>query len=174
MRTEQKIPSSFYRRAAQIMDEAPDVDFMSIVTVLYTYDRWIAKQSEQTSAPVPKPKEVKPESEPKKRAFYGKRPADRRGRLHYREAVIDGKEYTGTSLRSLFLQLGISDEYSKRPRINNSMKENVVKLEYLTLSEILKNYGSKLESYSAYDFDGQFKTIEPEIKIEPEMETANA
>ena len=168
MQTEQKIPNSYYRRAAQIMDEVPDVDFMSIVAILYANDTWIAKKEEQTSTPTSKPEEVKPESEPKKRAFYGRRPYDRRGRLHYREAVIDGKEYTGTSLKSLFLQLGIADEYRKRPRINIFTKESIVKTEYLMLSEVLKNYASKLESYSAYDFNGQFKTIEPK------METANA
>lgn len=157
------IPAPYYKRAAEIMVEIPDVNFFDIVAVLYAHDTWIAKQTKQ-SEPINEPEET---AEKIHRTYKGRKPYSRRERKHYVEAVVDGKEYTAKSKIILFTQLGIKDEYEKRqhtsvlPFINAS----IVEIEYEFLKATLEKYGSKLESYSAYDFDGQFKTIETKPEV---------
>lgn len=157
------IPSLFYKRAAQLMDVLPEIKFMDIVKVLYEHNR--------LSGMVEREEEMLNETEPPvdkiHRTYNGRKPYSRRERKHYCEAVVDGKEYTAKSKTILFAQLGIKDEYEKRqhtsvlPFINKS----IVEIEYEFLKFTLEKYGSKLESYSAYDFDGQFKTIETKPEV---------
>lgn len=157
------IPAPYYKRAAEIMVEIPDVNFFDIVAVLYAHDTWIAKQTKQF-APINESEEP---VEKIHRTYNGRKPYSRRERKHYCEAVVDGKEYTANSRTNLFSQLGINDEYDRRQHTSvlPYVKASIVEIEYEFLKTTLEKYGSKLESYSAYDFDGQFKTIETKPEV---------
>lgn len=168
------IPNDFYKQAAEICDKLPDIPFPDIALVLFIRDQYLQKNfclvDAITGKPVESLSDYIADEEPAEkihRTYKGRKPYTRRERKHYVEAVVDGKEYTAKSKIILFAQLGIKEEYEKRqhtsvlPFINKS----IVEIEYEFLKFTLEKYGSKLESYSAYDFDGQFKTIETKPEV---------
>ena len=157
------IPSLFYKRAAQLMDVLPEIEFMDIVKVLYEHNRlsgMVEREEEMLN-------ETKEPAKKIHRTYNGRKPYSRRERKHYCEAVVDGKEYTANSRTNLFSQLGIKDEYDRRQHTSvlPYVKASIVEIEFELLKTTLEKYGSKLESYSAYDFDGQFKTIETKPEV---------
>lgn len=161
-----QIPCIYYRRAAEIMAALPQVDFMDIVKVVFEYsskyehadESDTESEEQEEAAPIP--------AERRNREYHGRRVLKKRSRKQYKEAVIDGKNYTATTLHGLMIQLGIQDRYRERPIQSPRAVGKPVTLEAEFLKGILDEYGSKLTLYSAYDFDGNFVTVSFENKAE--------
>lgn len=163
---ETTIPNEFYKQAATICDLFPHIPFPDIARVLYEREKYLEKNLHIVDATTGKPVEnildiiKEPEKKPITRKFHGRRPYIRRKRKAYRECVVDGKEYRATTMSGLFKQFGLQEEYINRPHlVPHYSKESPVAIEAEYLKSCLEKYRLKLENYSAYDFDGQFKTI---------------
>lgn len=142
-----QIPATYYKRAAEIMGDLPDVDFMNIVAVLFAHDTWIDRQNALVQ-PIPEPKPAE-EPEPAKNKRLGRKRTVR--------AVIDGKTYGASSRYDLLCQLGISDCYDE---LFHCGRKQTIREEAERFAEKLKDLlGVTLSDYVSYDFGGMVHRV---------------
>ena len=142
-----QIPATYYKQAAEIMSDLPNVDFMNIVAVLFAHDTWIDSKNALVQ-PIPEPK---PAEEPE--------PAEnkRLGRKRTVRAVIDGKTYGAPSRYDLLHQLGISDCYNY---LFHCGRKQTIREEAERFARKLKSLlGVTVTEYMSYGFDGKFYRI---------------
>ena len=86
----------------------------------------------------------------------------RHGRKRHRRVILDdNKSYSADNALDLFRNFGVLDHYPTFHSSTNGKRRGVVEKEAYVFRDILKKErGICLVSYSAYDFDGTWKTIE--------------
>lgn len=148
--SENQIPATYYKRAAEIMSEIPDVDFMNIVSVLYANDIYAKRQNELLSSiSEPEPVSEKEHEPTENKRLHRKRPV---------RAVIDGKQYVAPSRYDLLLQLGISECYYEL--YHAGRKQTTLHEEAERFARKLKNMlGVTVTEYMSYGFDGKFYRV---------------
>ena len=160
------IPAEFYKRAAEIMTSLPDVDFMTIVAVLYAHDTWEEKKNIPATLDNEElPTGLKwenPESKTTKPTNHNRRQTNHRRRQN-KYLIIDGAKMKFCNLKSLFNTFSIDDrDYA---RVIKYLKferhpDDVVQYEAGVMRSILEEHGHNLKSYGAYNFDGKLVTVE--------------
>ena len=87
----------------------------------------------------------------------------RHGRKRHRRVILDDNtSYSADNALDLFRTFGVLDQYPTfHSSTNGRTRSGVVEKEAYVFRDILKKErGICLKSYSAYDFDGTWKTIE--------------
>lgn len=86
----------------------------------------------------------------------------RHGRKRHRRVILDdNKSYSADNALALFRNFGVLDHYPTFHSSTNGKRRGVVEKEAYVFRDILKKErGICLVSYSAYDFDGTWKTVE--------------
>jgi len=142
-----QIPATYYKRAAEIMSDLPNVDFMNIVAVLFAHDTWIDRQNALVQ-PIP---ELPPEKEAE--PAYNKRMS----RKQNVRATIDGKMYAAPSHYDLLRNLGVAECYNE---LFHCGRKQTVKEEAERFARKLKSLlDVTVTEYMSYGFDGKFYRI---------------
>ena len=165
-----QIPAPYYKRAAEIMSDLPDVDFMNIVAVLYAHNTWCARKSadlmekfesesepfsEKESEPAEKPDESAPKPSLDPQYIPTEKQKEKNGRKHPVRAKIDGKMFIAPSRRELCKQIGLDSVYDKI--FHGGQRNQTIFDEADRLAEqIYGKFRSNLEEYYTYGFDGKF------------------
>jgi len=140
------IPNEIFKRAAKLCDKFPTVDFMTLAAIINAY-------SEQYLIVIPQEQRSEEQAE---LPFAKKRMRPRK-----RVLVLDGITLTFKCLKSIFDVYEISEEYNKRPAPTQCIKvRDVVKEEASFFKEFFYKKGKNLSAYSAYNFNGEFQTVE--------------
>ena len=143
-----QIPATYYKQAAEIMSDLPNVDFMNIVAVLFAHDTWIDRQNAlvQPTPELPPEKEAEP--------AYNKRMS----RKQAVRAVIDGKMYAAPSHYDLLRNLGVTECYNEL--FHCGRRQTTLHEEAERFAKIVHDkLGGSVSEYMAYGFDGKFYRI---------------
>lgn len=152
-----QIPASYYKRAAEIMSNIPDVDFMNIVTVLYAHDTWIAKQNETNEQ---KFSLASNENEPNKTPMQ----FHRRGRHRERITMINGYTKVYPNMASMFRENGLKRKANSCLPHHNPSADEFVKREAELVFQAFQEVGKHLSEYKLFDFDGNLRAFNFPLK----------
>lgn len=137
-----QIPATYYKQAAEIMSDLPDVDFMNIVAVLYAHETWIERQNALTKATPEQPAAEEPKAAKNRRM----------GRKLPVRATIDGKVYIAPNRYDLLSQIGIQEAYDG---LYHCGKRREVREEAELFAKKAKSMlGVTVTDYTSYGFDG--------------------
>ena len=146
------IPAEYYKRAAEIMTSLPEVDFMTIVSVLYAHNTWCANKSKDLMESVTEKEPEQKDPTPrimKREEFHAtkKRP---------KILNIDGKVEAFCNARDLFKDYGIIKYYDVFAHLVQKCGRNkLIETEAKFLRDVfLKEFNANILSYTAWNFDG--------------------
>lgn len=138
----ENIPNTYYKRAAEICDEFPYIDVPDIAGILYADEK-------------ARPLEL---NQPEDPAHI----EQRRGRKKHRRVVLDDdRSFSFNNSVEMYRTFGILDQYNAFQNLRHrGVGNGIVEKEANAVKDILKkDCGLCIRTYSAYDFSGEWKTI---------------
>lgn len=149
--SEPKIPNEVYKKAAELLDKFPGVDFMNIVRLLV-----IGRES---NAPQCHSLQLGLDEDPEKPTESTPEPCKRRGRPRRRQITdTNGKTTAYACARDMLVMNGIKDTDCIFPH-NYSPREDYCALEAKRVFNAFCDVGIDLVEYVCYDFDGKRRSF---------------
>jgi len=131
----ENIPNIYYKRAAEICDKFPHVEFPDIAGILYADEK-------------ARPLELNQPEDP--------------ARIEHRRVVLDDdRSFSFNNAVEMFRTFGILDQYNAFQNLRvRGIGNGIVEKEANAVKDILKkDCGLCVRTYSAYDFGGEWKTV---------------
>jgi uncharacterized protein (DUF427 family) len=128
------IPNKIYKRAAEICDLFPTVDFLTIAGIIHA-----SSSDVQTVESLPVPQDAR-----KKKVLKRKQKV---------RIVIDGKVFASPNRRSLLKELSMSDHYID---LFHNKKSGIPEEAERIARAIKEKNGKSVTDYYSYSFDGKF------------------
>ena len=157
------IPAEFYKRAAEIMTAIPDVDFMTIVAVLYAHTTWCAHKSKELMESVTEKEPEQKDPTPRNMKREDIHATKKRPKI----LNIDGKIEAFCNARDLFKDYGIIKYYDTFVHLVQKCGRNkLIETEAKFLRDVFpKEFNANILGYTAWNYEGV------KVKYDLEKET---